>query len=107
MPTLSKSSLTPARLRLVELLQATNFGRVERLHVRGGNPVFEPAPRVVLDIKFGGENGPRPEFRAANFSLKEQVVDLFRQCDQIGDGVIECLVVKHGLPFSMSVEAAA
>ena len=69
--------------------------------------MFDPAPRVILDIKFCGENGPRPELGAADFALKEQVVDLFRRCDEIGDGVIESLVVKHGLPFSMSVEAAA
>jgi hypothetical protein len=56
----TKSSLTPARCRLVERLQQLNFGRVEGLLVRGGEPVFGPATRVVREIKFGGENAPGP-----------------------------------------------
>jgi hypothetical protein len=103
----TKSSLSPARQRLIELLQATNFGRIENLHVRNGEPVFDPPPRIVHEIKFGGENDPRRELTAADFPLKAQVIELFARCDQIGNGVIETLSVKHGLPFSMNVEGVA
>jgi hypothetical protein len=42
----TKSSLTPARRRLVERLQQLNFGRIEGLLVRGGEPVFGPSTRI-------------------------------------------------------------
>jgi hypothetical protein len=42
-------------------MQRLNFGRIENLHVRGGEPVFDPAPRVSKKLKIGGENDPRPE----------------------------------------------
>ncbi len=104
----AKSSLSPARRSLVELMQRVNFGRIEGLVIRGGEPVLEDlGTRVVLEVKFGGENGPRPEAAAAaaaDFALKRQVVELFGHFDRLGDGRIEVLTVKHGLPFGMNVE---
>ena len=40
----TKTSLTPARRRLVELMQEVNFGRIERLKVRDWEPVLDPPP---------------------------------------------------------------
>lgn len=106
MPPSKKSALTPSRRRLVELMQRVNFGRVECFLVRGGEPVLDPPPRVVLEVKLGGENGPRPETdSAADFALKAQVINLFEHFDRLGDAGVEVLTVKHGLPFSMHVEA--
>ncbi len=60
---LTKSSLSAVRRRLVEILQELNYGRIESLVIKGGEPQFEPAPRKVWEIKFGGENDARPETR--------------------------------------------
>lgn len=102
---LHKSALSPDRRRLVELCQRLNFGRIEGLEVRGGEPVFDPQPRTVREFKFAGDNGPRPESRRADCALKDQVGDLMRLLDAVGDGVIETLTVKHGLPFLAEVPA--
>jgi hypothetical protein len=87
-------------------MQAHNFGRIEGLVVRRGEPVLTPPPRLVREIKFGGENGPRPEAAAADFLLKAQVVELFRQLDRLGDATVEVLEFKHGLPFRLLVADA-
>ena len=102
-----KSSLSPAARRLIELMQRINFGRIEGLRVRGGQPVFDPPPRVVREVKFGGENGPRAELRATDFALKAQVVELVRGLADLGDGTVDVLEVKHGVPFRMMVAAPA
>ena len=102
-----KSSLPASRQRLVELMQHVNFGRIERLVINDSQPVLDPPPRMVREIKFGGENGPRPEATIADFALKTQVVELFRNFDELRNGVIEVLDIKHGLPFRMAVEDAA
>jgi hypothetical protein len=80
---MGKASLSEPRRRLVELMQRVNFGRIEGLAVRAGEPVLAPPPRVVNEIKFGGENGPRPELAAADFALKAQVVELFHHFDRL------------------------
>jgi hypothetical protein len=104
MPThLTKALLSPARRRLLEVFQQINFGRLESLTVRDGDPVFDPHPVIVREHKFGGENGPRPELQIADFLLKQQVVELFTFFDQRQNGVIDVLEIKHGLPFRMIV----
>jgi hypothetical protein len=85
-------------------MQSLRFGTIEGLVVCGGEPVIDPPPRIVRDVKFGGENGPRPEAKLNDFALKEQVRDLLDQMDALGNGIIGCLEVKHGLPFRMEVE---
>jgi len=104
-----KSLLSPSRRYLVELMQRINFGRIEGLTVRGGEPVFDTdaPPRVMQDVKFGGENGPRQEAHTADFALKLQVVELFGHFDRLVNARIESLTIKHGLPFTMQVESIA
>jgi hypothetical protein len=99
----TKSELPEGGRRLVELMQQVNFGRIENLTVRGGRPVLEPPPRVVREIKIGGDNGPRPESRRHDFPLKDQVTELFAHLEALGDGTVEVLEVKHGLPFRLLV----
>jgi len=98
------ASLPPAGQRLVRLMQELNFGHVQDLVVRDGEPVFDPPPRVVREVKFCGENGPRPETAKQDFTLKAQVRELLAQLAAVGDGVVRCIEVKHGLPFKMTVE---
>lgn len=105
--TITSTSLSPGRRWLLRLMQHVNFGRVEGLVIADRQPVLEPPPRIIREIKFGGENGPRPETAIDDFALKAQVVELFRTFDDLRDGVIEVLEIKHGLPFRMAVEAAA
>ncbi len=101
-----KSELTATRRRLLEMTQRVNFGRIEDLHVRNGEPVFDPPPRVIREVKFGGENRPRPEAAKADFVLKAEVIDLFAQLEEVGNGVITRLEIQHGLPFRMAFEEA-
>lgn len=85
-------------------MQWINYGCIEGLSVRRGEPVMDPPPRVVRLIKFGGENGPRPEAVKADFVLKAQVCDLLDQLEVMGDGVIPRIEIQHGLPFRMTIE---
>jgi hypothetical protein len=99
--------LTPAWKRLLRLFQKVNFGRVKRVVVRNGEPVFDPRPQVVRDIKFGGDNVSRPESVSVDYSLKPQVRELIEQLARLGDGVVKVIEVKHGLPFLMRVVESA
>jgi hypothetical protein len=100
-----KRDLTPAGRRLLELLQKVHFGRLENLHVRDGEPVFTPPPKVVLAVRFPGRNDTHPAIDWSDFKLKPAVVELFRRLDAIGDGVIGVLSVHYGLPASAEVDA--
>jgi hypothetical protein len=96
--------LSPGRERLLRMMQALNFGRIEALAVCDGEPVFDPRPRPVSKLKLGGENGPRPESRSADFAVKREVAELFEHLEHLGNGVVRCIEVKHGLPFIVEIE---
>jgi len=102
---LSKSSLSMQQNRLLEIMQKTNYGRVERLTISDGEPIFNPPPRIVKDVKLGsGDNRARPELDAADFALKREHIELFETLKRVGSGVIESIEVKAGLPFRITVE---
>ena len=99
-----KSSLSEAQSRLVELLQILNFGRIEGLHVRGGQPTFDPPPVLIEKRKMGGDNGPRAEASFHDFVLKHQTIELLETIARIGDGQVLAIEVKNGLAFSMEIQ---
>jgi len=47
--------LSPERARLVRLFQTINFGRIEELEIRNGEPQFSPPPRVFVEVKLDSE----------------------------------------------------
>ncbi len=100
----TKADIPPAGKQLVELMQRVNFGRIEGLTVRNGEPVMDSPPHIFREIKFCGDNGPRPESIKADFALKAQVRDLFAQLEAMGDGIIRSIEIQRGLPFRMTVE---
>ena len=44
------TDLSPGQRRLLRLFQAINFGRIEELEVRGGEPQISPLPRVFFEF---------------------------------------------------------
>ena len=102
--TRTKSALSAQQRRLLETMQRLNFGRIENLPVRAGEPAFDPAPRIIQEIKIGGENGPRAELARDDFALKNQFSELFDHLGRLGDGSVAMIEVKHGLPFRLVVE---
>ena len=99
----TKSSLSPSRKRLLTIFQQVGHGHLENLFFKDREPIFDPPPKIVHEIKFGGENGPRPELAINDFVLKQQIVELFAFFDEKRNGVIEVLEIKNGLPFHMNV----
>lgn len=104
---MTKSDLSLSKQQLVGLMQRINFGRIEGLVVRDGHPVFAPSPRVIKEVKFCAENGPRTEAVKQDFALKKEVRDLFTRMEALCNGTILELEIKHGLPFKMSLQEDA
>ena len=102
-----KDDLSTARQRLIDEMQRINFGKLTGLCIHKGEPHFDPPPLRVYELKFGGDNGPRPELSKTDYALKDQVHELFAMLEDIGDGVVSAIEIKHGLPFRMIVEEVA
>jgi hypothetical protein len=86
-------------------MQRVGFGRID-IKIHGGEPCFNPAPKITQEIKLGAENGPRPELTHDDFVLRSQVCELFTHLSHLGDGPV-AIEVKHGLPFRLVIEQQA
>jgi len=99
------AQLSPARQQLVRLLQTINYGRIEDLLVRDGDPIFEPSPVVVVDAKLYRDDGPRPEVGLADFVLRDDVRRLMARLDHAKNGTIQRLEVRAGIPRRVILES--
>jgi hypothetical protein len=100
-------ALSPATRRFLDLLREIHHGRIERLHIRGGEPVLDPRPRIVRRIKFGPHQTPLRGPSLATTELKHQARDLLKIFRQIDDGEIDLLEVVEGLPFLVEIADSA
>ena len=101
-----KSTLTPSRARLVEVLQAVNYGRIENLPIVDGEPTFSPPPRVVRNVLLDRDAGRRPEIAAADFVLRREVAALFEHMTTAAPGSTMTITVQAGLPVRLQIAGA-
>ncbi len=93
-----RAAVPQAWQQLIDRMESLGFGSTHGLVIRDGLPVLEPRPRAVRERKYPCDNLPRMP-RSTEPVLREQVVELMVCCRQLGNGVIDTLEVKHGLPF--------
>lgn len=94
--------LSAPRRRLLALCREIHFGRIEEFDIRDGEPVFDPAPCVVREIKFNGEQAV-PARQDGDIPLRNQSAEMFAWFDRLKSAHVFYLEVKHGLPFKMNL----
>ena len=100
---MTKSSLHPAQKRTLEIIEKLVFGRIEGLSVRDGQPCYDPAPRIVQEIKLGSEPECRPDRSNVDLTLKKEFESLFDQLSRLREGVVD-IEVRHSAPFRLVLE---
>src|SRR5258706_453381 len=78
---------------LVRLCQSTNYGCVRGLKVKDTDPIFDPLPQVLVDVKLDADEGPRPEVDLTDFVLRDEVCRLMQQLDRVGDGCLDLIEI--------------
>lgn len=96
--------LTPPRQRLVRIMQSLPFGFIESLEVRSGEPVFNPAPTIVAEVKLDSDNAPRPAIELTDFELCVEVCRLMQELSNLRDGSVERIDVRYGIPRRLLIE---
>ena len=90
--------LSAQQRSLLEMMRMHQFGRVENMRVRAGQPILDRDVRVVQVARLGGENATH-EVASGEYELKRPVRDLFDRLARLQDGVVISLEFRHGLPF--------
>ena len=96
--------LSALQQTLVRLCQSINFGRIEDLEIRSGEPVFSPTPRVLVSVDLGTDDGGRPEQDLGEFGLPKEMVRLLDRLSELGHGTVALIEVRAGLPRRLVIE---
>jgi hypothetical protein len=86
---------------MLKIIQALPFGRIEQLCIRNGEPCYDPAPRILEEIKFGPEPERQPDSGGAE--LKKEFRALFNHLERLGDAVVD-IEIRHALPFRLTID---
>lgn len=98
-----KGALSPARRRLVELMQEINYGRIKALQIQAGEPVFSSSVCIEDEVVFGKDNASNASLAKSDFVLRKEVVELFLFFDHEQQLSVERLEIQDGLPRRMTV----
>src|SRR5579864_8643789 len=79
-------------------MRAYQFGRVENMSIRAGQPILDQDVKVVRVACLGGESGGTKLPGADEFELKRAVCDLLDELARLGHGTVVRLEFKRGLP---------
>ena len=99
------SQVSPALQALVRLCQTINRGSIESLEVRQSEPVFDPFPVTLKDVKLDRLEEPRPELALADFVLSNEVSRMLDLLDNMKCGAIRLIEVREGIPRRMLLES--
>ncbi len=99
--------MTSAQRRLLEVMSAHQFGRIENLTVRAGEPLFDQNVTIVRSARLGGGDGGTGVTRSDEYELKRVVCDLFDELMRLREGTVVRLEFRHGLPFLLETTAVA
>jgi hypothetical protein len=68
------------------------------LEVREGEPLLDPSPAILLDVKLDAPEAPRPETDSSDFLLKDEVLRLMDRLDEFVTITIQNLEIRAGIP---------
>lgn len=97
--------LDPGDRKLISLMGAVFFGRLENLDIEDGHAKLTPSSRKIITANFDYEDTPHTSSRAdGDFILTEKHERLLRRIRRVGDGRIKSITIRAGLPVSAEIE---
>lgn len=102
---LMAQDLSPGQRSLVDLMRVHQFGRIENMPVRDGQPILDSAVNVIRVARLGDKSNRTKLGNSQEFELKMQVRDLFAELARLDNGTVILLEFRHGLPFLIETAA--
>jgi hypothetical protein len=99
--------LSAPQLSLLQIMREHQFGRIENMSIRAGQPVLDQDLKVVRVASLGGESDGAKRPSTDEFELKRAVCDLFDELARLGHGTVVKLEFKRGLPCRLETTDGA
>ena len=95
--------ITSAQRDFARLVRETRFGSIEHIRLNGGQPVIDANLEVRVVFRLSGVEPPLEVMTDNDYLGRPQVRAMFERFEQVREGIVECLDVRDGLPFKMTV----
>lgn len=99
--------VTNAERELIRLIRQTQFGCISNIKLSAGQPAFDSNTSVSIEFKLSGLEPTKEVLSEQDYLNRPQVRTLFERFRTLGSGTIECLDVRDGLPFKMTIKRKA
>src|ERR1700722_16005118 len=99
--------LSPQQRSLVDLMHLHQFGRIENMPVRAGEPILNSDVKVVRVARLGSGTDGAKVRRSDDFELKCQIRDLFEELARLQNATVIRLEFRNGLPFLLETTPSA
>lgn len=93
--------------QLLSLMQSVDYGRLEKLSVRGGHAVVTADTRKIRSRKIGAANHPHGLGAGGDFLLNAKQEEFLAAVRETADGIINQIQIQAGLPVSFETEETA
>lgn len=100
---MTRDSLSTGQAKLLQIIENLGWGRIDGLSIQSGQPTYERPPRIVQEIKLGGQPEREPRDTATDLTLKKEFVSLFDELRKLRTGVVS-VEVRHSVPFRLILE---
>jgi hypothetical protein len=68
------------------------------LKIKDCDPVFDPHPLVMMDLKLDAEAGPRSEIELVDLALCREICRLMELFDELKDARVDRIEIRAGVP---------
>ena len=99
------SEVSGPREALVRLCRSINNGHIEAVRIADGEPIFTPAPTVLIDVTLDQDEGPRPEVELRDFELCSELRRLMSRMDVVKNGKVARLEIRGRVPRRVIFES--
>lgn len=99
--------VTNAERELIRLIRQTQFGCISNIKLSAGQPILDGNTSVSIEFKLSGLEPTKEVLSEQDYLNKPQVRTLFERFRTLGNGTIECLDVRDGLPFKVTIKRKA
>ena len=89
------------------MIHETRFGSIRDFRLSDGQPVVDDETKISVEYKLSGLDSPQEVLNGDKLLSKPQVRAMLARFRQVGNGTVECLDVRDGLPFKMVVRQKA
>jgi hypothetical protein len=90
---------------LVRAFQSLNYGQIQKLEIRAGQPDFSRPPVILADVRLDTDDEERPEVLLQDFVLRDELTRMISRVQSLQDGTIERIDVRAGVPRRIVIES--